>query len=263
MPPSSLPQPPAGALVGQSISDFYYENPSVFPSGAAPGIQNVTQIGPRTFNFVLRHRGNPWTPINPGGVRGAWYDGDRSNDWNSGTHSGAVGEYVDKSRAEFMGFQKLGKYPFHIGDTWLMGTTVRLDPNFVPSSRFTMLMQPVAQQSMFKATKLVGNNVTFRIDVHADGVHTADTTVREFVITRGVWTSVQIRINFGVRGSYAVSINGDPFQSLTCNTTRSSISQNNVFFGTWGLYCTATTDINGNPMKDTSVQHSNIFIVKQ
>lgn len=269
LPPASLPQPPQGAYIGENLSDFVYDDAEVFPRGAAREIQNVTKIGPRTFNFVLRLRGNPWSKINPKGTHGAWYDGDRGLEWNEGKHPGAIGIYIDKTRAEFMGFTKLGKYPFSEGETWMMGTTVRLDPNFVPSSNHCTLMQPIDQGSRFAAKSINGDDVTW--GVYAYPVHAKASekhTIREFVIRRGVWTSIRIIIHLAKakngkngNGSYGVSINGDAYQTVSnIDTTQASDIQNGKFGGTWGLYGTATTDVNGNPMKDMIVQHSNIFL---
>lgn len=83
-------------------------------------------------------------------------------------------------------------------------------------------------------------------------------------MTRGQWTNVRIRVHLAQRGSYGVSINGDAFQTLECDTTKSSIyGPGGTMGGTWGLYGTATTDVNGQPMKDSIAQHHNIFLIKE
>lgn len=242
--------------VARTLSDFKsVDNSLVFPRGAAPEVDNITEVAPGTFNFLLRHRGNPWSPLNPEGTRGAWYDGDRDLDWNEGRRDG---RYHDKSRAEVTDLHGVGRKidALRLGTTWDIVTTVRLDPAFVPSVGYCNIMQPVFDQSFLTLTGLVGNEVTANLNVFTDGIGSRIRTVRAFPIRRGRWTQVTVRVRFGRDGSYQCSVDGDPFVGIKLDTTRGRTP----FNAKWGLYCTATTDVLGRPMGDSVVQHRSIAL---
>ena len=257
-PPSPTPDvgaPPSGSIVAETLKDFNkgknVDDSLVFPRGAAPEITNITQVAPRHFKFVLRHRGNPWSPLNPRGTKGAWYDGDRDLSWNEGKRDG---KYHDKSRAEVSGLPaKISN-----GETWEIGTTVKLDKNFVPSQSYCNLMQPIFDGSFLSLTNVKGNNVTGSLFVFPNGIGSGIKTARDITIPREQWVSIVIRIKFAKDGYYKMSINGDAFKGINLDTTKARFPYSNK----WGLYCTATTDVTGKPMNDSIVEHKNIYMRK-
>ena len=261
LPPTAAP--PAGAVVGESMKDFKYSDSLVFPKNTpgAEEIQNVTQVGPRTFNFTLRHRGNPWATNNPKGVRGAWYDGDRDLQWNEGKHEGNVGKYKDKSRAELSCLKGLNA-PFAVGTTWLIGTTVRLDPAFRPAAGYCNLMQPVGHQSFFTMHAIKGDTVTATLRVFENGIGSRQIDVRTVKLKRGEWTTLVIRVKIAQDGEYALSVNGDEFQGKKGLDTTRGHTRGPPFGGTWGLYGSGTWDVDRKPLNDSTLQHSNMFLKK-
>jgi hypothetical protein len=241
--------------VAETLKDFNkgknVDDSLVFPRGAAPEITNITQIAPRHFKFVLRHRGNPWSPYNPRGTKGAWYDGDRDLEWNEGKRDG---KYHDKSRAEVSGLPaKISN-----GETWEIATTVKLDKNFVPSQSYCNLMQPVFDGSFLSLTGIKGNVVTGSLFVFPNGIGSGIKTARDIAIPREQWVSIRIRIKFAKDGFYQLSVNGDAFKGINLDTTKARFPYSNK----WGLYCTATTDVTGKPMIDSIVEHKNIYMRK-
>jgi len=254
-PTTDIGNPPPGSVVAETLKDFSkgkgVDDSLVFPRGAAPEITNITQIAPRHFKFVLRHRGNPWTPLNPRGTRGAWYDGDRNLEWNEGKRDG---KYHDKSRAEVNGL--LAK--ISNGETWEIATTVKLDKDFVPSRSYCNLMQPVFDGSFLSLTGIKGDVVTGSLFVFPSGIGSGIKTARDISIPREQWTSIRIRIKFAKDGFYQMSVNGDAFKGINLDTTKARFPYGNK----WGLYCTATTDVTGKPMVDSIVEHKNIYMKK-
>jgi hypothetical protein len=257
-PPAPTPDvgaPPSGSIVAETLKDFNkgknVDDSLVFPRGAAPEITNITQIAPRHFKFVLRHRGNPWSPYNPRGTKGAWYDGDRDLEWNEGKRDG---KYHDKSRAEVSGLPaKISN-----GETWEIATTVKLDKNFVPSQSYCNLMQPVFDGSFLSLTGIKGNVVTGSLFVFPNGIGSGIKTARDIAIPREQWVSIRIRIKFAKDGFYQMSVNGDAFKGINLDTTKARFPYSTKF----GLYCTATKDVTGKPMNDTIVEHKNIYMKK-
>jgi hypothetical protein len=254
-PTTDIGNPPPGSIVAETLKDFNkgknVDDSLVFPRGAAPEITNITQIAPRHFKFVLRHRGNPWSPYNPRGTKGAWYDGDRDLEWNEGKRDG---KYHDKSRAEVSGLPaKISN-----GETWEIATTVKLDKNFVPSQSYCNLMQPVFDGSFLSLTGIKGNVVTGSLFVFPNGIGSGIKTARDIAIPREQWVSIRIRIKFAKNGFYQLSVNGDAFKGINLDTTKARFPYSNK----WGLYCTATTDVTGKPMVDTVVEHKNIYMRK-
>ena len=230
--------PPAGAIVAVNLSDFATVDDSlVFPRGAGPEIVNITQLAPATFKFVLRHRGS-------------WYDGDRDLKWNDDGH--------DKSRAEVSRLGGKNGPTMKPGETWDIGTTVWLDPSFVPSAGYCNIMQPVWDQSYLNLTAVNGNDVTARLMVFTNGIGSNNKVAREFTIRRGMWTSIVVRIKFATNGYYKCSVNWDPFQGVNMDTTKGS----QPFRAKWGLYSTGLRDINDRTLGDSIVQHRNIYMYK-
>ena len=256
-PPSpDVGTPPPGAIVAETLKDFSkgkgVDDSLVFPRGAGPEITNITQVAPRHFKFVLRHRGNPWSPFNTRGTKGAWYDGDRNLEWNEGKRDG---KYHDKSRAEVNGLPaKISN-----GETWDIATTVKLDKNFVPSQSYCNIMQPVFDGSFLSLTGIRGNTVTGSLFVFPNGIGSGIKTARDISIPRGEWVSIVIRVKFARDGFYQMSINGDAFKGINLDTTKARFPYSNK----WGLYCTATIDVTGKPMNDSIVEHKNIYMRKE
>ena len=252
-------EPPQGAVVGETLKDFQVTDSLVFPRGAANEIPNITQIAPRVFNFLLRHRGNPHA-----GQKGAWYDGDRDLQWNEGRHKslkGKPGAYKDKSRAEMCCLKGIGTRAgpkLGVGDTWLIGTTVRLDPDFVPSKGYCNVMQPVFDQSFVTLFRLTGNVVRAKLVVFSNGIGSAQLIAREFDIPRGEWVSLAVRVHFAKKGKYELSVNGDPFRGIAADTTKGR----QPFGSQWGLYGSGTKDVNNKPLGDSQLQHRNIYLKK-
>lgn len=246
-----------GAIIAQDLTDFGkgrgVDNSLVFPRGAAPEIENITQIAKGHFRFELRMRGNPWSPYNPQGTKGAWYDGDRDLKWNEGKRDG---KYHDKSRAEVHDlFRDTSRAPdMKQGQTWDIATTVKLDKNFVPSASYCNIMQPVFDQSFLTLTGIKGDDVTANLMVFADGIGSRITIARTFTIRRNVWTSIVVRVKFSKDGRYDVSVNGDAFKGIGIDTSKQTGGSK------WGIYGTATTNVLGKPMKDLIVEHRNIFV---
>ena len=260
LPPGS--EPPKGAIVAETLKDFAeYDNSLVFPQGTpgATEIDNITELGPRTFNFVLRHRGNPWSKQNPRGTKGAWYDGDRDLEWNDGTRDG---RYHDKSRAEMSSLAQYGKKngpKYKDGETWDIGTTVRLDPTFVPSAGYCMIMQPVFDGSYVVLNGIKGDVVSGNLTMFTNGINSAQKWVRDFTVKRGEWVALCVRVKFGKKGEYGLSVNGDDFKMLrNVDTTNAKEPWRSKV----GLYMTATKDVTGKPMGDSIIQHTNVFIRK-
>lgn len=254
-----LPVPP-GALVAETLADFGrggVDNSLVFPRGAAPEIDNITQVAPRHFRFELRMRGNPWSPFNTKGTKGAWYDGDRDLEWNEGKRDK---KYHDKSRAEVNGLTKKFKVEMKNNETWDIATTVKLDANFVPSKSYCNIMQPVFDQSFLSLTGVNGDDVTANLFVFTNGIGSKIQTARTFTIKRGVWTSIIVRVKFGTSGKYEVSVNGDPFKGISLDTGK--LFAERGVGNKWGLYATSTTSVQGKPMKDLIVEHKNIYVRK-
>jgi len=254
-PTTDIGNPPPGSIVAETLKDFSkgkgVDDSLVFPRGAAPEITNITQIAPRHFKFVLRHRGNPWTPLNPRGTRGAWYDGDRNLEFNEGKRDG---KYHDKSRAEVSGLPaKISN-----GETWEIATTVKLDEKFIPSQSYCNIMQPVFDGSFLSLTGIRGNTVTGSLFVFPNGIGKGIKVARDIEIPREQWTSIRIRIKFAKDGFYQLSVNGDAFKGINLDTTKARFPYSNK----WGLYCTATTDVTGKPMIDTALEHKNIYMRK-
>jgi hypothetical protein len=257
-------QIPPGAMVADNLSDFGkgVDDSLVFPRGAAPEIKNVTQVAPRHFRFELRMRGDPWTPLNPGGTRGAWYDGDRNLEWNEGKRDG---KYHPKSRAEVNWVLEKTKFkvPMKNNETWEIATTVKLDPNFVPSRGYCNIMQPVFDQSFLNLTGIKGDDVTADMTVFTNSkIGGPQKVARSFVIKRGVWTSIVLRIKFGKDGRYDVSVNGDPFKGIGFDTGKIFASRGIGM--KWGIYSQNKKNgsVEGKPMKDLIVEHKNIYVRK-
>lgn len=242
-PPATLPPPPAGAAVAETMADINFAETKVFPAGAGPEIDNIQLVKPRWFKFILRHRG-------------AWYDGDRDGKNNR--------EGKPKSRAEIYGMcsRKLGTLtPFKIGETWLIGSTVRLAPDFVPGAGYCNLMQPANHQSFLNMTKLDGNTVTVELCVFSDGIGSKINVARRVQIKRGEWTTLVVKAKFAKDGYYGLSVNGDEFQGITIDTTKSG-DRKPPFGGNFGLYGNAARGADGKPLRDQVVDHYNMFYKK-
>ena len=248
--------------MAETLADFGkggVDNSLVFPRGAAKEIDNITQLGPRHFRFELRMRGDPWSPFNPKGTKGAWYDGDRDLEWNEGKRDG---RYHDKSRAEVHDlFRKTPREPImKLGDTWDIATTVKLDKAFVPSRMYTNISQPCLDQSFVSLTGIKGDDVTGALFVFVDGIGSAIKTARTLTIKREQWTSIVVRVKFAVKGRYELSVNGDPFQGIDIDTSK--IFAKRSPGPKYGLYACATTNVLGKPMKDLICEHKNIYVRK-
>lgn len=266
-PPTPTPKPPTptppktpeDAIVADNLADFGkgrgIDKSLVFPRGAAPEIDNITQIAKGHFRFELRMRGDPWSPHNPRGKKGAWYDGDRDLKWNEGRRDG---EYHDKSRAEVHDlFRDTPRGPdMKVGQTWDIATTVKLDNNFVPSDSYCNIMQPVFDQSFLNLTGIKGDDITAQLMVFTNGIGSQIKIARTFTIRRGVWTSIIVRVKFSKDGKYEVSVDGDAFKGIGVDTSKQ------VGGSKWGLYSRATTNVLGKPMKDLIVEHRDIYVCK-
>lgn len=227
---------PAGATTARTLADFANVDRSlVYPRGAAPTIDHVTQVSPGVFNFLLRHRG-------------AWYDGDRDLEWNYKGHP--------KSRAEV--FLKQPK--IKVGETWEFGTTVRLDPDFVPSEQYCNLAQPVFSLGFFTLTDQKGDAVTgeYYFNENPDAIGQKLRLVRSVTFRRARWTSLVFRIRFDKKGSMTMSLNGDAHAGLAGIDT----SRPKKFNYKVGLYGTGLKDVHGKQLRDSQLQHRDIYMVR-
>ena len=238
-----LPPPPAGALVAETLADFGGVDQSlVFPKGAAKEMTHITQLGPRTFNFYLRHRGDPSK------TKGAFYDGDRDGNNNAVKHE-------TKSRAEV---HELFNAKIQAGDTWEIGTTVRLDPHFVPNAGYCIIMQPILFLGLLNLTGINGNTVTAELSAVPGGIGGNQVTVKQFGIVRGEWTNIRIRVKLSKDGFYACSVNGGPFATTNLNLSQKT----HAYTAKWGLYGQATQDVHHQALNDSQIQHTNIYLHK-
>jgi len=245
-----IAKPLPGAYVAETMNDFEWGDSLVYPKGKAPEIPNITQLGPRTFNFWLRHRGDPTKD------KEAWYDGDRELGWNN--------KGKDKSRVELSNIAP-SRLPYQMGETWLLGTTVRLNPDFVPFAGYCDIMQPIALQSFLELEKIQGDIVTGHLKMGTPGnkpwVRKEGYVIREFKMKRGEWTTFVLRIKIAKDGEYALSVNGDDFKSMKLDTTMSDKGRP-PYSGTWGLYGSGTYDVNKKPLRDSVIQHTNMWCKK-
>lgn len=227
---------PPGAVVAHTLSDFAKIDRSlVYPRGAAPTVDHVTQVAPGTFNFNLRHRGS-------------WYDGDRDLQWNYKGHP--------KSRAEV----KLKQPKIQVGETWDFGTTVQLDPDFVPSESYCNLTQPVFSVGFFTLVDQRGDTITgeFYYNADPDAIGRDLKLVRRVTFKRGTWASFVFRIKFAKHGSISMSMNGDAFAGLDgVDTSRAKEPTYKI-----GLYGTGLKDVHGKQLKDSQLQHKHIYMAK-
>lgn len=227
---------PAGATTARTLADFDNVDRSlVYPRGAAPTIDHVTQLAPGVFNFLLRHRG-------------AWYDGDRDLEWNYKGHP--------KSRAEV--FLKQPK--IRVGETWDFGTTVRLDPDFVPSESYCNIAQPVFSLGFFTLTGQKGDDITgeYYYNENPDAIGQKLRLVRSVTFRRGRWTSFVFRIKFDKKGGMRLSMDGDTLRGLDGIDT----SRPRKFNYKVGLYGTGLKDVHGKQLGDSQLQHRDIYMVK-
>ncbi len=244
--PPPLPEtakPPAGAIVGTTLKKFEFVESMVHPAKAAPEINNITQVAPGVTMHALRFRGK-------------WNDGDRNLHHSYYTH---------KARAEMYGLG--GDKPYKLGETWLIGTTLYLAPDFVPSKGYCNTQQPVLHQSYFNWHTINGDKVTGSLMVFEAGLGSGTKEVRRVTVRRGEWNTFVTRVTFGEKGAYALSMNGDDFEGIKINTSVGHIHKNKVgkvkeFGGTWGLYMSTYGGKDGKPQKDTIVLHANPWIKK-
>jgi hypothetical protein len=195
--PSTMGVPPPGSIVANTLSDFASVDQSlVYPHGAAKEMTHAVLIAPGTFRHYMRHRGDP--------QHGGWFDGDRNNDNNTIKHE-------NKSRSEMSGLLKAQGKEMKIGESWEIGTTVWLDPNFIPGGGYCSLMQCVLFQSMITLTAIEGNNVKAELLVMPDGIGGNQSTVHQFKIPRATWTSIAVRVSLKKGGTYAISVNGGSY----------------------------------------------------
>jgi hypothetical protein len=230
----SIPAP-TGAWVAKTLDDFAgVDDSEVYPRGAGTEIKNITDEGNGLFKFVLRHRGS-------------WYDGDRDLKWNYKGH--------DKSRAECAWMPK-NKSQVE-GETWEYGTTVQVDKDFSPSRGYCNLMQ-LFPMAWVQLTKISGDVITGGL-VHTkawDAFH-PNATVRQFTFRRGEWISLAVRLKIhATNGECMLSVNGDEYQGARGVRM---ITVDKEYGGKWGIYGSATKDVNGKPLGDWTVWHKNIW----
>lgn len=250
--------PGAGARLVTKLSDFRNVDDSlVFPRGAAPEIKNITQDPDGTFRFVLRHRGNPWSPLNPGGARGAWYDGDRDLEWNEGKRDG---KYHDKSRAEVSGAFGLSQ---QYGDTWEYATTFKVGSDFVPSQGYCNVMQPVLHVCWLELADLRGDTVSAALRyTKAKSGFFPSAAAREFTFRRDEWVTVVVRVRIhDTQGSLELSVNGDAFSGVRGVKMNNEAAQGK-YGCKWGIYGSGTKAVDGRPLADWLVLHRDVWLRK-
>jgi hypothetical protein len=135
---------------------------------------------------------------------------------------------------------------------------VKLDKDFIPSQVYTNILQPIFDGSFLSLTGIRGNIVTGSLFVFTDGIGSKILTVRGISIPRDEWLSIRIRIKFARDGFYQMSVNGDAFKGINLDTTKARFP----YSVKYGLYCTATTNVLGKPMKDLICYHRNMYMKK-
>lgn len=229
---------PDDAVRSKSLDDFGYQTDSlVYPKGKGDEIKNITDAGNGIIKFELRNRGS-------------WYDGDRDLRNNS--------KGLDKARAEISG---LINYKQKEGQTWEYGTTVRTAEDFRPASGYCNLMQtfPITFTSL---VKLQGEVITGRLYyVTANIGHHPHAVAREFTFKRGEWITLAIRLKIhATDGECMLSVNGDAFKGV--KGVKMIKMDADEYSPTWGLYSSATKDVNGKPLGDNIVYHKNVWLRK-
>lgn len=228
---------PDRASVGRSTADFKSVNDSlVFPPNKAEEIKNITDVGNGVMQFVLRHRGS-------------WYDGDRDLQNNQ--------KGLDKSRAEVSGLSK--EYQ-QVGETWEYGTSFKVASDFVPSMGYCNVMQQFPM-SWVMLTRLKGDTITGGL-YYTKGYDSFSPheSVRDFTFRRGEWVSLVVRLKLhDSDGECQLSVNGDEFRGVRgvrmANYRRTTSAH-------WGIYGSATKDVNGQALGDWTVWHKNIWMRK-
>lgn len=143
-----------------------------------------------------------------------------------------------------------------IGETWEFGFSVRLDATFRPSEGYCNVCQPVFDQSFVTLVDIRGDDVTAQLTVFESGIGSRARVARSFVLKRGTWTSVRVRVKFAKDGFYRCSVDGDDWARLAADTTKGD----KPFRFKVGLYGSATRDVHGNPLNDSIVEHRDIYM---
>jgi hypothetical protein len=122
-----------------------------------------------------------------------------------------------------------------------------------------MIMQPVFDGSYVVLNGIKGDVVSGNLTMFTNGINSAQKWVRDFTVKRGEWVALCVRVKFGKKGEYGLSVNGDDFKMLrNVDTTNAKEPWRSKV----GLYMTATKDVTGKPMGDSIIQHTNVFIRK-
>jgi len=249
--PATMGVPPPGSIIANTLSDFASVDQSlVYPNGAAKEMTHVVQIAPGTFRHYMRHRGDPFANKNSG----AWFDGDRSNENNTIKHE-------NKSRSEMSGLLKAQGKEMNIGESWEIGTTVWLDPNFIPGGGYCSLMQCVLFQSMINLASIEGNNVTAELLVMPDGIGGDQVQVHQFTIPRATLTSIAVRVTLKKGGTYSISVNGGAYvTSKPMDLTKLQHKADTKI----GIYTNGTMSCSywpkHLPLNDSQVVHTRIYM---
>ena len=227
----------SGGSVAMRLGDFgSIDDSLVFPKGKAEEIQNITDLGNGTFQFLLRHRGS-------------WYDGDRDGRNNA--------KGLNKSRAEATG---PGKSHQVANETWEYGTTFSAAKDFIPSSGFCNIFQlfPVA---WLRITGLSGDTLSGALYHNtSDNDFSQSPPVREFKVKRGEWISFVIRAKVHASsGELTMSVGGDAFKGKT--GFRLFSNKRKDFGSKFGLYM-STTSATKQPLNDSTVWHRNVWARK-
>ncbi|AGE59351.1 hypothetical protein ATCVOR07043_223R [Acanthocystis turfacea Chlorella virus OR0704.3] len=224
--PPSSPTPPAGAVVGTSLSKFKWAASKVIPKGAAPNIDVITQVAPGVTMHGLRFRGK-------------WNDGDRDK---------TGGAYDKKARSEMVSLG--GDDPMRPGGTYLIGTSVYIAPGFKPSPGYCNIMQPVLFQSYLTLSGSK-DNLTATLMAFTKGLGSPAKTIRAVKIPTGKWVQLVVKVKFAKDGYYGLSVNGDAFVGQNMDTTiakdGSGTGAASKFGTKWGLY------MNNQGMTDDAV----------
>ena len=226
--------PPEGAIVGRSLSQFKWVDAKVVPAGAAPETPNIVQVAPGIFKCFIR-------------IGRGWHDGNLRADRQS-----------HKGRAEMTSMG--GDKPFKLGQTWEIGATTLFPPEFSITKSFCQISQMVAHQSYFNMNKTTATTVSGGVFVFEKGLGSESKLVRSVSVKKNEWFTWVVRIKFGKKGSYEVSINGDEFRGMECDTSIGHIHMDQVgpvkeFGYTFGLYFVAD-----GPPREVAVYHALPFI---
>lgn len=227
--------PPAGAIVGKSLSMFNWVDVKVVGKGGSE-VPNIVEVAPGVFKCFIR-------------IGQGWHDGNLK-----------PGRQDYKGRAEMHSLG--GDSPFKLGETWLIGATTLFPADYSIKDGFCQISQTPKHVGYFNMNKTTSSTVSGGAYVFTRGLGSPSKLVRPVSVPKGKWFSWCFKIKFAQNGYYAMSINGDAFRGVDLDLTIGHVRFNTIgkvlaHGNTWGLYLIAS----GSP-REVAVYHANVFIKK-